>query len=104
MGCSGFSLSTLTAQKRVVEFSQSSETPCQPSANVTWRAGTSNTIVVPARQTVNRFVGPLEGLQIQAQKRTVVRFSEVRFTFQARSKYGPGSSAAGQPSFPAFRN
>jgi hypothetical protein len=35
MGCSGLSLRTLTAQKRLVELSQSSETPWQPSAN--WR-------------------------------------------------------------------
>jgi hypothetical protein len=34
-GFSGFSLRTLTVQKRLVEFSQSSETPWQPSAS--WR-------------------------------------------------------------------
>ncbi len=31
------------------------------------RAGTSNRVVVPARQAGNRFLGSLKGLQIQAQ-------------------------------------
>ncbi len=31
-----------------------------------WRAGTSNRIVVPARQAGNRFLGSLKGLKIRA--------------------------------------
>ncbi len=34
---------------------------------VAWRAGTTNRVVVPARQAGNRFLGSLKGLQIQAQ-------------------------------------
>jgi hypothetical protein len=36
-------------------------------AYVVWRAGTSNWVVVPARQAGNRFLGSLKGLQIRAQ-------------------------------------
>jgi hypothetical protein len=36
-------------------------------AYVAWRAGMSNSIVVPARQAGNRFLGSLKGLQIRAQ-------------------------------------
>ncbi len=50
-----------------------------PPAYVAWRAATSNRVVVPARQAVSRFLGPLEGLQIRAQERTVVG-SNVNFT------------------------
>ncbi len=39
-----------------------------PPAYVAWRAGTSNRVVVPARQAGNRFRGSLKGLQIRAQK------------------------------------
>jgi hypothetical protein len=35
-------------------------------ANVTWRAGTSNRVVVLARQAGNQFLGSLQGLQIRA--------------------------------------
>ncbi len=35
-------------------------------AYVAWRAGTTNRVVVPARQAKNRFLGSLKGLQIQA--------------------------------------
>jgi hypothetical protein len=38
-----------------------------PPAFVAWRAGTSNRVIVPARQAGNRFMGPLKGLQIRAQ-------------------------------------
>jgi hypothetical protein len=34
---------------------------------VAWRAGTTNRVVVPARQAGNRFLGSLKGLQIRAQ-------------------------------------
>ncbi len=36
-------------------------------AYVAWRAGTTNRVVVPARQAGNRFQGSLKGLQIRAQ-------------------------------------
>jgi hypothetical protein len=38
-----------------------------PPAYVAWRAGTTNRVVVPARQDENRFLGSLKGLQIRAQ-------------------------------------
>ncbi len=38
-----------------------------PPAYVARRADTSNRVVVPARQAVNRFLGFLKGLQIRAQ-------------------------------------
>jgi hypothetical protein len=38
-----------------------------PTAYVAWRAGTSNRVVVPARQAWNRFLGFLKGLQTPAQ-------------------------------------
>jgi hypothetical protein len=38
-----------------------------PPPYVTWRAGTSKSTVVPARQARNRFLGSLTGLQIRAQ-------------------------------------
>jgi hypothetical protein len=38
-----------------------------PPAYVAWRAGTTNRVVVPARQDGNRFLGSLKGLQIRAQ-------------------------------------
>ncbi len=37
-----------------------------PPTYVAWRAGTSNRIVVHARQDGNRFLGSLKGLQILA--------------------------------------
>jgi len=37
-----------------------------PPAYVAWRSGTKNRVVVPARQTGNRFLGSLKGLQIRA--------------------------------------
>jgi hypothetical protein len=37
-----------------------------PLAFVVWRAGTTNRVVVPARQAGNRFLGSLKGLQIRA--------------------------------------
>jgi hypothetical protein len=37
-----------------------------PPAYVAWRAGTSNRVVVPARQAGNGFLGSLKGLQIRA--------------------------------------
>jgi hypothetical protein len=38
-----------------------------PPAYVAWRAGTTNRVVVPARQAGNRFLGSLTGLRIRAQ-------------------------------------
>jgi hypothetical protein len=38
-----------------------------PPAYLVWRAGTSNRVVVPARQAGNRFLGSLKGLHIRAQ-------------------------------------
>jgi hypothetical protein len=38
-----------------------------PSAYVAWRAGTTNRVVLPARQSGNQFLGSLKGLQIRAQ-------------------------------------
>jgi hypothetical protein len=38
-----------------------------PPAYVAWRAGTRNSVVVPARQAGNRFLGSFKGLQIRAQ-------------------------------------
>ncbi len=37
-----------------------------PPAHVAWRAGTTNRVVVPARQAGNRFLVSLKGLQIRA--------------------------------------
>ncbi len=37
-----------------------------PPAYVTWRAVTSNRVVVPARQSGNRFLGSLKDVQIRA--------------------------------------
>jgi hypothetical protein len=37
-----------------------------PTAYVAWRAGTTNRVVVPARQAGNRYLGSLKGLQIRA--------------------------------------
>jgi hypothetical protein len=39
------------------------------STYVARRAGTSNRVVVPARQAENRFLGSLKGLQIRAQRK-----------------------------------
>jgi hypothetical protein len=36
-------------------------------AYVAWRAGTTNRVIVPARQAGNRFLDTLTGLQIRAQ-------------------------------------
>ncbi len=38
-----------------------------PPAYVARRAGTSNMVIVPARQAGNRFLGSLKALQIRAQ-------------------------------------
>jgi hypothetical protein len=35
-------------------------------AYITWRDGTSNRVVVPARKAWNRFLGSLKGLQVRA--------------------------------------
>jgi hypothetical protein len=44
-----------------------------PPVYVAWRAGTTNRVVVPARQAGNRFLGSLTGLQIRAQYREAPR-------------------------------
>jgi hypothetical protein len=38
----------------------------RPGNDVAWRAGTTNRVVVQARQAGNRFLGSLQGLQIRA--------------------------------------
>ncbi len=38
-----------------------------PPAYVAWRAGTTNKVIVPARQAENRFLGSTKGLQIRAE-------------------------------------
>jgi hypothetical protein len=43
-----------------------SEESIQP-AYVAWRVGTTNRVVVPARQAGNRFLDSLKDLQIRAQ-------------------------------------
>jgi hypothetical protein len=45
-----------------------------PPAYVAWRAGTTNSVVVQARHTGNRFLGSLKGLQIRAQTETYPGF------------------------------
>ncbi len=53
-----------------------------PPAYVAWRAGTTNRVVVPARQAGNRFLGSLKGLQIQVRAQTSVfipTYSEIRW-------------------------
>ncbi len=37
-----------------------------PPAYVVWRAGTTNSVIVPARQAENRFLGSIKGLQMRA--------------------------------------
>jgi hypothetical protein len=49
---------------------------------VAWRASTSKRVVVPARQTGNRFLGSLKGLHIRAQG----------YDPYQNSPYGSGSS------------
>jgi hypothetical protein len=44
-----------------------------PPACVDWRAGTTNRVIVPARQAGNRFLGSLKGLQIRAQYHRMAR-------------------------------
>jgi hypothetical protein len=43
---------------------------------VAWRAGTTNRVVVQARQAGYRFLGSLKGLQIQAQDTLYYNFGE----------------------------
>ncbi len=38
----------------------------QPMSYAAWRAGTSNRVVLSARQAGNRFLGSLKGLKIRA--------------------------------------
>ncbi len=54
-----------------------------PQAYVVWRAGTSDRVVVPARQAGNRFLGSLKGLQIRALYSRDERFKPV---FSERDK------------------
>jgi hypothetical protein len=51
--------------KRLFSPEIDSEESIQP-AYVAWRAGTTNRVVVPARQAGNRFLGSFKGLQIRA--------------------------------------
>ncbi len=44
-----------------------SKEPIPPAYNVAWGAGTSNRVVIQARQAGNRFLGSLKALQIRAQ-------------------------------------
>jgi hypothetical protein len=48
-----------------------------PPAYVAWRAGTSNRVVVPARQAGNRSSGSLKGLQTRAQDTDAEKMHEV---------------------------
>ncbi len=43
-----------------------SEESIPPVYVASWRAGTTNRVVAPARQAGNRFLGSLKGLQIRA--------------------------------------
>jgi hypothetical protein len=61
----GISLSNRPARARICKRFGSQESI--PQLYVTWRAGTTNMVVAPARQAWNRFLGSLKGLQIQAQ-------------------------------------
>jgi hypothetical protein len=47
-------------------------------AYVAWRAGTSNRVVIPARQDGNRFLGSLKGLQIQALDSYKITFYSIQ--------------------------
>jgi hypothetical protein len=44
-------------------------------AYVAWRAGTTNRVVVPARQAGNRFLDSIKGLQIRAQAKAAAPVS-----------------------------
>jgi len=58
-----------------------------PPAYVAWRAGTSNRIVVTARQAGNRFLGSLKGLQIRALDTllpAILPFSLTTSTYKAK--------------------
>jgi hypothetical protein len=52
--------------KRLCSPEIDSEESIRP-ANVVWRAGTKNRVVVPARQAGNRFLSSLKGLKSRAQ-------------------------------------
>ena len=52
-----------------------------PPAFVAWRAGTSDRVVVPARQAGNRFLGSLKGLKIRALLRESIQ-SKAHFRLQ----------------------
>jgi hypothetical protein len=54
-------------------------------AYVAWRAGTTNSVVVPARQAENRFLGSLKDLQIRALAASRRKF-KLRWTGSAHRK------------------
>jgi hypothetical protein len=69
-----------------------------PPAYEFWRVGTTNGIVVQARQAGNRFLGSLQGLQIRAQYtcrhlRTLTHFAQnlctlyIKQSFRIAEKY-----------------
>jgi hypothetical protein len=58
------SSNTLSSEPEFVNFKEAEESI--PPAYVTWRAGTSNRVVVLARQAGNRFLGSLKCLKIRA--------------------------------------
>ncbi len=45
-------------------------------AYIAWRAGTTNRVVVPARQPENRFLGSSKGLQVRALVEKKIRIRE----------------------------
>ncbi len=53
-----------------------------PPAYVAWQAGTTNMVIVPARQAGNLFLGSFKGLQIRAQA-ALVDAAQVRATAHA---------------------
>jgi hypothetical protein len=63
----GIGLSYRSALARICERLWSPEIESEDSNFVAhWRASTTNTVVVPARQAGNRFLGSLKSLQIRA--------------------------------------
>jgi hypothetical protein len=56
---------------------------CRPDPDtntyVAWRAGTTNSVVIPSRQPENRFLGALKGLQIRALPASLSVHTEMYF-------------------------
>ncbi len=83
-----------------------------PPAYVAWRTGTTNRVIIPARQAGNQFMGSLKGLQIRAQMNyktlTWVRCSSVPVHSQSSSLPFGASCSRGkeqaQPDVPENNN